>query len=102
MVSRLELHEELCEILGIRNVYFQPPESLKMEYPCVKYSISGLDHKRANNMIYKNTNRYELIVIDREPDSEIHNLILQHFPMCSFSTSYTADNLYHNVLTLYY
>ena len=102
MASGLKLHEELCEILGSRNVYFQPPESFKMSYPCVRYSISGVDSKCANDAIYYNTIRYKLVVIDRDPDSEIYNLILNHFPMCSFDTAYTADNLYHYVLTLYY
>jgi hypothetical protein len=101
MAKQLMLQEELTRILGIK-VYFQPPESLKMTYPCVRYSIAGMDHKRANNMIYKNATRYEIIVIDYESDSEIYNLILNHFPMCSFDRVYIADNLYHYVLTLYY
>ena len=33
MKTRYELHEFLCEILGSRNVYFQPPESVKMKDP---------------------------------------------------------------------
>ena len=32
MDRRLKLHEELCDILGSRNVYFQPPETVKMKY----------------------------------------------------------------------
>ena len=37
MKTRYELHEFLCEILGSRNVYFQPPESVKMKYPAIVY-----------------------------------------------------------------
>lgn len=102
MASRLKLHEELCEILGSNNVYYQPPASIFMKYPCIRYSRSGIDHKRANNAIYNNTNRYEVIVIDSNPDSEIPDNILAHFPMCSFDRGYVADNLNHYVLSLYY
>ena len=100
MASRLKLHEEFCEILGTRNVYFQPPSSMK--YPCIKYSISDKDKINANNRLYRSMNQYTVIVIDKDPDSEIPDKILNHFPMCSFDRFYTADNLNHTVLTLYY
>lgn len=100
MGSRLNLHEELCAILGTKNVYFQPPS--RMNYPCIRYSLGRVDHMRANDKIYKNTNRYEIIVIDQNPDSDICSKILAHFQMCSFERFYTADNLNHWVLTLYY
>jgi hypothetical protein len=102
MASRLKLHEEFCEILGSRNVYYQPPSSVTMKYDCIRYSLAGADHKRANNTIYKNTNRYEVIVITHDPDSDIGDKILAHFSMCSFDRSYVADNLNHKVYTLYY
>lgn len=96
------MHEEFCTILESKNVYYNPPEKLKMNYPCIKYSLSGIDHKRANDKNYKNTNRYEVIVIDYDPDSMIHENILMHFPMCRFDRGYIADELYHKVITLYY
>jgi len=33
MGTRLELQNLLENILGSRNVYFQPPENLKLNYP---------------------------------------------------------------------
>lgn len=102
MASRLKLHEEFCEILKSRNVYFKPPESMKMIYPCIRYKLSGVDETRANNKLYNSVNQYEVIVMDYDPDSEIHNLIRNHFPMCSFVTSYTKDNLNHVALKLFY
>ena len=102
MASRLNLHEELCEILGNRNVYFQPPESVKMVYPAIRYYRSGVDVKRADDRIYNTTNRYEVIVMDRDPDSDTADRILAHFQMCSLDRFFTAENLNHTVLTLYY
>ena len=102
MGSRLELHEELCEILGNRRAYFQSPASVKMSYPCIRYSLGGINSLKANDKNYKNTKRYEITVIDTNPDSDIYLKILEHFPMCSFDRPCTADNLNHWVLTLHY
>ena len=102
MASRLKLHEELCTILGSRNVYFQPPATVKMNYPCIRYALSGVSQEQADDLNYKRTNRYEITVIDRDPDNGVYNQILSHFRMCSFDRPYTADNLNHWVLTLYY
>ena len=102
MADRLNLHEELCDILGNKRVYFQPPASVKMSYPCIRYSLSNVDSIKANDKNYKNTNRYSVVVIDVDPDSKIHMELLEEFPMCSFDRFFTADNVNHWVLTLYY
>lgn len=102
MASRLELHEELCAALGSRNVYFQPPESVKMNYDAIRYWLSGKSLRRANNKIYNSTNRYDGVVITRNPDTTIPDEILSRFEMCSFGRPYTADNLNHYPFTIYY
>lgn len=102
MASRLELHEELCKLLGSRNVYFQPPGSLTLKYPCIVYALSGIDKKNANNTVYKTDKRYELTIIDYDPDSEIPDKILEHFAKCSFDRMFVSDNLNHWVFSLYY
>ena len=100
--SRLKLHEEFCTILGSRCAYFQPPQSLKMYYPCIRYNGDGYDTDHADNRNYKITRRYEGVVIDPDPDSNIPELLLNHFEMISFSGEYVADNLNHFPFTLYY
>ena len=102
MASRLELHEELCEVLGTRNVYFQPPESVKMKYDAIRYGLGGKDLKRANNKIYSSVNRYEGVVISRDPDTTIPDKLLARFEMCSLDRPYVADNLNHYPFTIYY
>ena len=102
MASRLELHEEFCNILGSRNAYFQPPASIKLNYPCIVYSISSVNKQNANDKMYKSMNEYKVVVIDSDPDSEISNKIIAHFPMCRFDRAYTSDNLNHSALSLYY
>lgn len=102
MGSRLKLHEELCELLGTRNVYFEPPSSVSMNYDAIRYVRSAPRQNRANNRIYKSTNCYEVTVIEYDPDSDLADRIQQHFQMCSIVRRYKADNLNHTVLTLYY
>lgn len=102
MASRLELHEELCEVLGSRNVYFKAPESPKMRYPAIRYELSGKDVKRANDGLYIMTNKYDGVVIATDPDTIIPDAVLKHFKMCSFGRPYTADSLNHYPFTLYY
>lgn len=101
MASRLELQTKLEELLGSRNVYYQPPESIKMEYPAIRYSLANINSKHADNMNYSNVNYYELIVIDRRPDNPVIQKILE-LPMSSFGRHYSADNLNHYVINLYF
>ena len=102
MSSRLELQAMFEEVLGSRNVYFQPPPTVKMKYDATRYSLGGKDLKRANNKLYLFTNEYEGVVITPDPDTTIPNTILSTFEMCSFGRPYVADNLYHYPFTLYY
>ena len=102
MASRLKLHEELCDFLGSRNVYYNPPSSVRMGYPAIKYSKSRLDQKFANNKTYASMNGYEVIIIDPNPDSEFPDAMVGRFERCRFDRCYVADNLYHNVYTIYY
>lgn len=101
MASRIELHEKLCELLGSRNVYYQPPESLKMEYDAIRYSLDDMFTKLANGKRYVSKKRYNVIVISRLPDPEVVDKILE-LPYSSLGRPYAADNLNHYPITLYY
>lgn len=101
MASRLNLHEELCEILGSRNVYYDPPESVKMQYDAIRYTRKKINNKFANSSVYKQDNCYEVTVIYRDADSDLP-LKLSRLPMCSHDRHYVSDNLHHDVYTLYY
>lgn len=101
MASRLMLHEELVNILGSRNVYFQPPESIKLVYPCIVYNRKDITNNFANNDVYGQNIAYQVTVIDNDPDSEIVKRISK-FPKTKFSNHFTSDNLNHDVFTIYY
>jgi len=102
MENRLALHEELVDILGSDHVYFQPPESIKMKYPAIVYFRDDIDNIKADNLNYLRHHRFQVTVIDPDPDTEYIDAILEHFPMCKYDRHYTADNLNHDVFTIYY
>lgn len=101
MNRREELHEILCEALGSRNVYFQPPESIKMKYPAIVYSRDDIDNSFANNSVYMQSLAYSVTVIDSDPDSEIVAKV-SRLPRCQYDRHYKADNLNHDMFTIYY
>lgn len=101
MADRLDLQGLLEELLDSRNVYYQSPESTKMQYPAIRYSKKSIQSVYANNSKYLMTDCYELIVISRTPDHPVIKKLLA-LPYCSYDRPYIADNLYHDVLTIYY
>lgn len=102
MAKPREKLQELFEgILGSSNVYFQPPESVELSYPCIVYEKNGTRIIRANNKSYLKQNRYTVTYIDEDPDSEIPDK-LSELNYCGFDTRFTADNLNHDVFTLYF
>lgn len=101
MASRLELHEELCALLGTRNVYFQPPSSVKMKYPAIVYSLDDFENRHANDSIYATHTRYSLTYIDSDPES-VKVKELMKLPYCRFNRFYISDNLNHYTYTIYY
>lgn len=101
MASRLKLQTMLEELLGSRNVYFQPPASVYMKYPAIVYSRKNIVNHHANNAVHAQDNSYEVIVIDESPDSEIVAKVSK-LPTCKFDRHYEKDQLNHDVFTLYY
>jgi len=99
---RLKLHELLVEALGSRNVYFEPPETIKMKYPCIVYTRAGGNSKFSNDYTYKHDTRYTVTVIDYDPDSEIGESLLRKFLKCSYDRHFSSENLSHDVYTIFY
>lgn len=99
MARRLILHSKLKSLTD--NVYFQPPSSTIMKYPCIRYTVHPDGVKHADNQKYVIRNCYKLTIIDGNPDSKIADDIKQ-FPLCEMDSFYTANNLNHWVFTLYF
>lgn len=101
MDRRLELDAILREFLGNNNTYFEPPTSIKMKYPCVRYSRSHIDTRYADNKPYLKNKRYELILIYEDPDSDLPDKLSDHLTVVH-DRHYVADNLHHDVFSTYF
>lgn len=102
MNSRSNLQIQLEAVLGSRNVYFQPPETLKIKYPAIIYSLSDVMTRKANNEKYLKYRKYNIILIHNDPDNDLIDLMLDTFSHCSLERTYKADNLYHYVFDVFY
>lgn len=100
MGSRLKLQALLEELLGSQNVYFQPPASVRMSYPAIVYSLSGINTVSADNRKYAMFDGYQLTYIDKNPDSDMVHKIT-NLPRCRFDQYFVKDNLNHYNFTIY-
>ena len=101
MGNRIELHAVLEELLGSRNVYFQPPASLLLKYPAIVYGLSKLQPVYAGDKKYKVDRSYDITLIDPDPDSQIVEK-LHALPYSRFDRVFKSDNLNHFTFTLYF
>lgn len=101
MAPRLELQALLEGVLESTNVYFQPPSNVQLKYPCIVYERDNAKTEFAGNKPYSYTKRYQVTVIDRNPDTSIPDKIAM-LPLSNLSRIFTADNLHHYAYTLYF
>ena len=130
MNRRLALHQELVDLLvsygdwywdpfnfetgyipesiqeeAEARVYFQPPESMRLQFPCFIYSRTGANQTYANDKDYMFRQKYSLTYVTRDPDTqEIVTRIKKTFDYCGYDSNspMVYDNLYHEMFTLYY
>lgn len=102
MERRLKLDKELRALADSSNVYYQPPESIKMNYPAIVYHLNDAQSIHADDLNYVNRKRYTVTYITRNPDQTFMNEMLDTFSYCTFDRWYAADNLHHFVYDLYY
>lgn len=101
MAQRLDLQVLLEGLVAGLHVYFQPPSNVRLEYPCIVYKRDDANTQHADNRPYKSATRYQLTIIDPDPDSDIPGLVAE-LPYCTFNRFYTADNLNHDVYNLFF
>lgn len=72
-----------------------------MVFPAIVYERDDEDVKHADNGSYLRTKRYKVTVIDRDPDSLIPDRV-GALPLSSFSSHFVAENLNHDVYSVYF
>lgn len=100
--SRRELNDKLIAILGTENVYYNPPESVKMKYDAIVYSPAKASTVKADNRRYFKMKQYDGLIISRNPELELVEDFDTYFEFCDMGKPYTADNLWHWPFTIFY
>lgn len=98
--ARLKLHNMLLNVLQLNHVYFQPPESMRLEYPCLIYRRNRNEIHHADNKPYKKNMCYEIVLVDPDPDS-VYLDKLSDLPGIRFDRHYASDSLNHDVFTIF-
>lgn len=103
MRSRLDFHKELVKVLGSNQVYFQPPENVRIKYPCIIYERDNVDVNPADDIKYLKNVRYEVMYISKDPDTNDKIAeILDSFRFAVYVRHFVSDNINHEVFTIYY
>ena len=104
MGQRSELHLLLKSLYinGDPHVYYQPPKDQEIKYPCIIYKLDDMPAIHADNNPYLWGHRYQVTVIDRNPESPLRERVVA-LPTARMQTSpYVKDNLHHFVFSIYY
>lgn len=72
-----------------------------MKYPCIVYSRDTTFVAFAGNFPYKHDKRYQVTVIDRNPDSEVPDRISK-LPKVAHQRTFATDGLNHDVFNLFF
>jgi hypothetical protein len=101
MGTRLELQGVLEDLLGADSVYFQPPTNVTMRYPAIVYNRDYAKVQYADNSPYARRTRYQVTVIDPDPDSLIPDKVAE-LPLTTYVRHFTTDNLNHDIYDVYF
>ena len=105
MDRRLKLDSILREAPGNNKVYFAEETKNNMQYPCIRYSLSGRNYLHADNKKYAKFSVYTATYITRKPSDSIQIIdYLENLPatkaIAVFDRPYVQDGLYHYVFTI--
>lgn len=98
--TRQDLHMELLTFCP--NVYYQPPESIKLTYPCIVYSEETPYVEPADNIKYKVNRRWQIMVITKDPENTLGWTIFNSLSHCTIGRIFNSNNLHHVSLSLYF
>lgn len=95
---RIKFDSLLKAILGSNNVYFQPLENLKMEYPCIVYNIASHDVEYADDDLYQLRHKYTVryIALPKDYDGPMKEKIAKELKV-PMTQVYSSNGLYHCV-----
>lgn len=94
-----ELQAMLAAIPGVQEAYIQPPST--MVDPCIVIDRASSRPTWADNFKYFLQKGYSVIVVTRDPDSPIPDLV-EALPDCRFDRFYRVNGLNHFAFVLFF
>lgn len=103
MKHKNDVGDILSNVIGDEDlVHFQPSESIKLTFPCILFKFEGFKDFFANDGRHMLREKYSVTHVYQNPEADLKEEILSAFLFASFDRQYIADNLYHDVYTIYY
>lgn len=103
MKNMTKVGDILSNVIGDpERVHFQPSESVKLKFPCLIFKFDGYKDFFANDGRHMLREKYSVTHVYQNPEADLQEEILSSFLFASFDRPYIADNLYHDVYTIYY
>ena len=90
MANRMTLHRKFKVICP--KVYFQAPDSEKMEFPCIRYQLNDVKSTMADDLIYVGRREYRVQILSRDVDTEILGQVLA-LPFTKFKNFMTVNDI---------
>ena len=100
-LKELKLDRIFRNTLGNNNVYFQPPESVKINYPCIIWNLSKTASTYADDRSYIQNPKYVIRYVSTEPDDQMRFTLVDVLGVPIIQV-YCKDGLYHYIYELYY
>lgn len=102
-VKRQRLRAKLLAALENDNLYYDPPESVKMNYPAIVYRLHDNGVQHADGKPYIQADIYECTVIGKNDDelADCRDRIENTVDTYSYVRSFERDNLHHHVYRIY-
>lgn len=97
-----QLYDVLEEIMRPYKVYYQPPENLKISYPCIVFENSNALTQYADNKPYTATKRYSVTLMSKTADNDLYKDKLLMLPMCTFDREFKTDGVVNTVFNMYF
>jgi hypothetical protein len=110
-MKRMHLHEWLCEIAlkhgatrqegldVVPNVYYEPPDNIKMAYPAIRYARFNAKVVNADNIDFYFSRIYRIHVITRDPD-ETMSLSVKALPYTKLRSEGIINGMHQTVIDI--
>lgn len=101
MKRKSELSQLLHTLPLEGEIHFQPPENIKLKYPCIIYKFDRYKDFYAGDGRHIVREAYTVTHIYKDPTQNLREAIRLLFTYADFDRVFVNDNLYHDVYTIY-